>query len=216
MLLQVAPWDWSGILLARVIHEAAFLSLVTVSEQEQRRVLEQFIDEVFSQNRRNLLLAKPPLVYKEMIEVASSVVRTCNGKHGDLWRNLDVYGAYRTVKLKESELEKKRTEIQNLKNRGRPVPHGSGFSDEGGSVRRRNSGEGVDRERGRGKQPSHQPPHQETPEEKDYVLDRLEVCREWNSRDGCKRGHCRKSHVCKRQREPGKCCKGAHHASKHQ
>ena len=90
---MVAPWDWSGILLARVIHEVAFFSLVTVSEQEQRRVLEQFIDEVFSQNRRNLLLAKPPLVYREMIEVASSVVRTCNGKHGDLWRNLDVYGA---------------------------------------------------------------------------------------------------------------------------
>ena len=160
--------DWSGILLARVIHEAAFFSLVTVSEQEQRRVLEQFIDEVFSQNRRNLLLAKPPLVYKEMIEVASSVVRTCNGKHGDLWRSLDVYGANRSVNQKESELERKRTEIHNLKTRGRHVPNGSGYSDDVGSDRRRwKSGEGEDRERGRGKQPPLK--DQESPEEKDIA-----------------------------------------------
>ena len=30
---MVAPWDWSGILLARVIHEAAFFSLVMGMEQ---------------------------------------------------------------------------------------------------------------------------------------------------------------------------------------
>ena len=42
----MAPWDWSGILLARIIHEAAFFALVTDSETQQRSVLEQFIDEV--------------------------------------------------------------------------------------------------------------------------------------------------------------------------
>ena len=43
---SIAPWDWSGILLARVIHEGAFFALVTDSEAQQRIVLEQFIDEV--------------------------------------------------------------------------------------------------------------------------------------------------------------------------
>ena len=40
---------------------------------------------------------------------------------GDLWRSLDVYGAYRSVKLKESELERKRAEIHTLKTRDRHV-----------------------------------------------------------------------------------------------
>ena len=210
----MAPWDWSGILLARVIHEAAFFSLVTGSEQEQRRVLEQFIDEVFSQNRRNLLLTKPPLVYREMIEVASSVVRTCNGKHGNLWRCLDVYGVYRSVKLKESELERKRAEIHTLKTRVRHGDNDSGYLDDAGSDRRRGkSGGGRDRERGRGK-PS-PTKEQDITEERDFTMDRLDVCREWNSPAGYKRSHCRKSHVCNKQGDPGKCCKGSHHASKH-
>ena len=82
-----------------------------------------------------------------MIEVASSVVRTCNGKHGDLWRSLDVYGAYKSVKLKESELERKRAEIHTLKTRDRHGANDSGYLDDAGSDRRRGkSGGGRDRE----------------------------------------------------------------------
>ena len=49
----VPPWDWSGILLARVIHVAGFFRMVCKSETQQRTILEEFIDEVLSVNKRN-------------------------------------------------------------------------------------------------------------------------------------------------------------------
>ena len=36
---MVAPWDWSGLLIARVIHEAGFFVMVTESEAQQRALL---------------------------------------------------------------------------------------------------------------------------------------------------------------------------------
>ena len=104
----MAPWDWSGILLARIIHEAAFFALVTDSETQQRNVLQQFINEVG-------LLTKPPLVYREMLDVATSVVRTSNGRCGDLWRCLDVYGSYRSCKKQEAEMAKLNNENRQLR-----------------------------------------------------------------------------------------------------
>ena len=77
----VAPWDWSGILMARVIHKAGFFSMVCKSESEQRNIMEKFIDKVFAVNRRNCAQGDPPLVYKDIVEVATAVVSNHNGKH---------------------------------------------------------------------------------------------------------------------------------------
>ena len=82
--------------------------------------------------------------------------------------------------------------------------------DDAGTGRQRGKS-GGGRERGRGKPSSTR--EQDSSEDKDFMMDRLDVCREWNSQAGCKRTHCRKSHVCNQKSGPGKCCKGTHHAS---
>ena len=52
---------------------------------------------------------------------------------------------------------------------------------------------------------------QETAEEKEFRLDRAEVCREWNSPRGCSRANCNRSHVCNAKAGPGRCCKSDQH-----
>ena len=59
---MVAPWDWSGLLIARVIHEAGFFVMVTESESQQRALLEKFVDEAFEVNKMNCIQGDPSLV----------------------------------------------------------------------------------------------------------------------------------------------------------
>jgi hypothetical protein len=66
---MVAPWDWSGLLIARVIHEAGFFVMVTESESQQRALLEKFVDEALAVNKRNCIQGDPPLVYREMVDL---------------------------------------------------------------------------------------------------------------------------------------------------
>ena len=104
---MVAPWDWSGLLIARVIHEAGFFVMVTESEAQQRALLEKFVDEALAVNKRNCIQGDPPMVYREMVVLASDVTRNDSGRQSDLWRKMDVYGAFCTVKQKEAELDAK-------------------------------------------------------------------------------------------------------------
>ena len=55
------------------------------------------------------------MIYREMIVLASDVTRNYNGRHFDLWRKIDVYGAYRSVKKKEAELDVRTVEILTLR-----------------------------------------------------------------------------------------------------
>ena len=112
---MVAPWDWSGLLIARVIDEAGFFVMVTESEAQQRALLEKFVDESLAVNKRNCIQGDPSMVYREMIILASDVTRNYNGRQWDLWRKIDVYGAYRSVKKKEAELDAKTAEIITLR-----------------------------------------------------------------------------------------------------
>ena len=42
---MVAPWDWSGFLLLRILHEVSFFTLCVESEEDQRTLMEKFVDE---------------------------------------------------------------------------------------------------------------------------------------------------------------------------
>ena len=161
-------------------------------------------------NRRNLQLGKPPLVYREMLETASSVVRTNSGRCGDLWRRLDVYGSYRAFKRQESELARLNRENKELKTTVRNLQtehrhHRGSHGDDAGADRRRGGGGG---------RPT---PGRTTlsPQDQVFVRDRMSVCREWNTRGGCLRTPCIKDHVCNMKTPDGRCCKGPHHASLH-
>ena len=62
---QVAPWDWSGLVLLRILHEASYFSTAADGEGSQRALAEKFIDEFLSKNRRNLMQSRPPMEYKK-------------------------------------------------------------------------------------------------------------------------------------------------------
>ena len=90
-----APWDWSGLLLLRVLHEASYFSTAADGEGPQRAHTEKYIDEYLGKNRRNLMQGKPPMDYKRAMGLADEVVRSFNGKHDRLWNNTDLYSSYR-------------------------------------------------------------------------------------------------------------------------
>ena len=52
--------------------------MVCESESQQRTILEKFMDEVFSVNSRNCVQGDPPLVYKDIVEVATAVFQNHN------------------------------------------------------------------------------------------------------------------------------------------
>ena len=89
--------------------------MVTESEGQHRALLEKFVDEALDFNKRNCIQGDPPMIYREMIVLASDVTRNFKGQQSDLWRKIDVYGAYRSVKKKEAELDAKKAEILTLR-----------------------------------------------------------------------------------------------------
>ena len=76
---QVAPWDWSGLLLLRSLHEMAYFTHVVETEESQRVLLERYVDHYLNTNRRNLMQNKPPLIYRQVVRLAEEVVRSFNG-----------------------------------------------------------------------------------------------------------------------------------------
>ena len=85
---QVAPWDWSGLLLLRVLHETSYFSTASEDEGSQRALAEKFIDEFLSKNRRNLMQGRPPLEYKKAMLLAEEVTRSYNGRQDRLWNKV--------------------------------------------------------------------------------------------------------------------------------
>ena len=88
---MVAPWDWIGFLLLRILHEVSFFSLCVDSEEEQRTLMEKYVDKFLATNRKNLVMGKPPLKYKRAARLAEEVNRAYNGGGDCLWRKTSVY-----------------------------------------------------------------------------------------------------------------------------
>ena len=89
-LFQVRPWDWSGLVLMRVVHEVSYFATVTHDNAQQRTLLEKFIDELLTINRQRLMQEKPPSTYREAKMVAVDVVTNYNGRGGEFCRKTDV------------------------------------------------------------------------------------------------------------------------------
>jgi hypothetical protein len=112
---QCAPWDWSGLLLLRVLHETSYFSTASDGEGSQRALAEKFIDEFLSKNRRNLMQARPPMDYKRAILLAEDVTRSYNGKQDRLWTKTDLYSAYRQAHAGKAEVGRLEAEVKRLK-----------------------------------------------------------------------------------------------------
>ena len=57
----------------------------------------QFISQVFTENRQRLVATRPPCNLRDMKKVAREVVDQYNGKGSDLARKGDPYSAFRLV-----------------------------------------------------------------------------------------------------------------------
>ena len=118
---QCAPWDWSGLLLLRILHEASYFSTAAEGEGPQRALTEKYIGEFLSKNIRNLMQSRPPMDYKKAMVLAEEVVRSFNGKQDRLWNKTDLYSSYRQAQAYKSERDrldsenrKLRSEVNNL------------------------------------------------------------------------------------------------------
>ena len=85
-------------------YEAGFFVTVTESEAQQRALLEKFVDEALATNKRNCIQGDPPMIYREMIVLASDVTRNYNGKQDKA-----------DVGRLEAKNKRLKTEISNLK-----------------------------------------------------------------------------------------------------
>ena len=115
---------------------------------------------------------------QQIVVLASDVTRNYNGRQSDLWRKMKVYGAFRTVKRKEAELDAKQAEITTLRQTVSNLKS-LGF----GESRQPRSDRVPDRKKGSKQMTGGQEP----PLDVAFLKDRGEVCREWNTPADCTR-----------------------------
>ena len=103
---MVAPWDWSGLLFLRVLHELAYFTHVVESEDNQRVLLDKFVGELLKRNRRNLMQNRLPLPYRKAVRLTEDVVRSCNRQQDKLQNKASVYTSSRLAAKYKTEKDK--------------------------------------------------------------------------------------------------------------
>ena len=103
---QIRPWDWSPLVILRVSHECGYFSGCSKSRPEQKRILEEFINECLFKGRTRMGQGSPPLNYQECYVVAETTVRDINGRGHEISRGKGVYGARWDAAAKEDEISK--------------------------------------------------------------------------------------------------------------
>ena len=206
---MIRPWDYSPMVILRVIHESSYFSGCTDSKEQQRRAMETFINEALIKTRTNLGQGSPPLTYQAGLELAQKVVGDVSGRATEIFRKKCIYSAradYLKVDIENGQLKKKiaslQAEIQMLKKKGQP--QGGGFPS--GYDRGRVRGRGG-RGRGRGGMNFY---------DQDFVQDRSTLCKGYNEGRCDDAGKCGLIHGCNRRVAQGVACKHAHRASDHQ
>ena len=115
VVFMVRPWDFSGIVLLRCLHEVNFFALTSRTAKEQRDLVSEFVEDVFLANSRAMAKGKHPLTLKEALELAGKHVSKKNGMGQHLVSQCDAYGMHRELKEKDDEIKKLKTEVTRLK-----------------------------------------------------------------------------------------------------
>ena len=148
---ECAPWDWSGLLLLRVLHETSYFSTASDGEGSQRALAEKFIDKFLSKNRRNLMQIRPPMDYKRAILLAEDVTRSYNGKQDRLWTKTDLYSAYWQVHAGKVEVGRLEAEVKRLKTENNFLKNSpKGINQRGGDHLNKSPPRGLGRKSGIG------------------------------------------------------------------
>ena len=206
---MIRPWDYSPMVILRVIHESSYFSGCTDSKEQQRRAMETFINEALIKTRTNLGQGSPPITYQTGLELAQKVVGDVSGRATEIFRKKCIYSAradYIKVETENGQLKKKiaslQAEILMLKKKGQPQIGGAPSGYDRGRIRGRGG-----RGRGRGGMNGY---------DQDFVQDRSTLCKGFNEGRCDDAGKCGLIHGCNRRVAQGVACKHPHRASDHQ
>ena len=211
---MTCPWDWSGLLLLRILHDASFFGEVTTTEGTQKELLERFVNEFMMENRHRAMNEQCPMVYEEAVELAQRICRNYNGRQDRIFMKANVYSATRLATAYKEERDKAREELKEARQqvnrlsntrRGRSTER---RRSRGRSPRRSPTGRGSGRKPGLGQA-------QPGDGDREFKIARGAVCRQWNTKDGCKFSACTKDHKCNAYTGPGQVCKGGHKGYNH-
>ena len=212
---QIRPWDWSPMVIGRVCHEVGFFSGCSNSKEQQKEVMEEFINEALFQTRTRLGQGNPPITYSEGMQIAEKVVGQKNGRVGELLRRNCVYSARFDLKTKDAEIESLKrqleaarrdaTNLRNQRNRGQQGQV-SNYNTERGGLR----GQGRGRGRGRGRGGGYQ-----AGSDLEFESQRSKICLQFNRGNCIDSATCGLLHVCNRRVAAGQACNHPHKMSDH-
>ena len=197
-VFMVRPWDFSGLVLIRCLHDVNFFALCSRDSKERRDLVSEFVEDCFLANARAMSKGKHPLTHKEALELAGKNVSKRNGMAQHLVAQCDVYGMVEKLRAKEEEVKKLKSEVSRLKsqlNEEKQKKKGGGYNDYTSRVNGRPNEEGQARGGGGGKLPHA------------FVEARKKTCRFFNLGD-CRQGAActgRGDHACSQQVGQGMC-----------
>ena len=108
---QIRPWDWSPLVILRVSHECGYFSGCARSKHEQKRILEEFINECMFKGRTRIGQGSPPLNYQECYVIAETTVSDIYGRRHEISRGKGVYGGRWDLAAKEEEVNRLTTQL---------------------------------------------------------------------------------------------------------
>ena len=114
-LHQIRPWDYGGLVLVRALHDVNYFSLTARTLQEQRELVQEFVEELFTRNMRGAQMGRPPLVLKEAKQVAEELVSKKNGSSYNLTAQCDPYANIRETKDKDAKIKKLQEELKKVR-----------------------------------------------------------------------------------------------------
>ena len=114
-LYMVRPWDYSGLVMLRCLHDVGYFAITSRNAKEQRDLAMEFVEEAFIVNSRQLMKGLHPITIKEAMELASAKVAMKNGMAYNVNAQCDVYGLHREVREKEAEVKRLKDDVAKLK-----------------------------------------------------------------------------------------------------
>ena len=204
---MIRPWDYSGLVLLRCLHEVNFFALTSRDVREQRDLISEFVEDVFLANSRAMAKGKHPLSLKDALELAGKHVSKKNGQAQHLVSQCDAYGMRCALEEKKEEVKKLKLEVSRLKsqlNEEKQKKGGSSYND----YQKRKDGRAIEEGQRRGAGDGRYPPG--------FVEARKKTCRFFNLGD-CRLGSTctRGDHVCSQMVGQGMCGSKDHDRPNH-
>ena len=211
-MFQVRPWDWTPLVIGRILHEVGFFVGCSNNRDQQKLIVTDFIDECLYSTQTKLGQDTPPITYKDGLAIAHEVVANANGRTNELFRRKCIYSSRFDLQAKNDEIADLKKQLANAKSEASSLKsaanRGNGAGLNSGS---RGAGAGP-RGRGRGGRGGGAGGYKHG-SDPDYEAKRSKVCRRFNVGQCTDSASCSQLHQCNKRVALGQMC-GHEHPSK--